>query len=90
MGDLLELIEKFISQPGKITHEECRRLLEGLGYKDKKRPGSDTVFHKKGCLPICVPIPHKNKYVLSPYIRRIIRLLELEDYLESAKGNKTN
>ncbi len=77
-----KLVWKFVNEPNEITSDECRRLLEYLGYEPNKKPGSETVFHKKGALPINVPTPKGNKYVKSPYIKRIVKLLELEEYRE--------
>ena len=82
MGILEKLVEKFISQPERITINECIRLLNELGYKAKKKRGAECVFHRPSSRPINVPTPKKSKYMKSPYIKRIIKLLELEDYLE--------
>ena len=80
-------MEKFVNEPCKITADECCRLLEILGYKEWKKPGSERIFHKKGSSAINVPTPKKSKFVKSPYIKRITELLGLEDYLESDDGN---
>lgn len=90
MASLQELTERFINEPDKISPDECRRLLEMLGYSEKKKPGSETVFHKKGASPINVPAPKRGKYVKSPYIKRIVKLLDLENYLEGAEGNEAD
>lgn len=83
MDNLRKLVEKFVNEPNNITPAECCRLLEILGYEEKKKPGSERVFHKKGSIAINVPTPKKSKFVKSPYIKRITALLELEEYLES-------
>ena len=82
MERLEKLVEKFISQPGKITINECERLLNEFGYTAKKKRGAERVFHKPSSRPINVPTPKKSKYIKSPYIKRITKLLELEDFLE--------
>jgi len=87
MGMLRKLVEKFVNEPDKITSDECCRLLEVLGYTEKKKPGSERVFHKKGSSAINVPTPKKSKFVKSPYIKRITEVLGLEDYLESDEGD---
>jgi len=82
MDSLEKLIEKFISQPERITINECVQLLNEFGYSAKKKRGAERVFHRSGSRPINVPTPKKSKYIKSPYIKRITKLLELEDYLE--------
>jgi predicted RNA binding protein YcfA (HicA-like mRNA interferase family) len=77
-----KLIIKIINEPRKVTESECERLLVTLGYKEKKKPGSERVFHKSGSWPITIPTPKKGKYVKSPYIKLMIKYTELEQYLE--------
>lgn len=83
MSSSEKLIKRFLDEPEKITADECARLLEFLGYEEKKKSGSERTFHKKGSYPINVPTPKKSKYVKSPYIKRIIKMLGLEVYRES-------
>ena len=59
MSSLQKLVEKFVNEPDKITSDECCRLLEMLGYKEKKKAGSERVFHKKDSSAINVPTPKK-------------------------------
>jgi hypothetical protein len=85
MGALERLAEKFVNEPGRITPDECYRLLEMLDYKKRRKAGSEMVFHKKGSSAINVPTPKKSKFVKSPYIKRITELLRLEEYIQSDK-----
>ncbi len=62
-----------------ITIEDCDRLLKEYGYWLQKGSGSHRVYHKKGVVPITVVVPKNTKYVLSPYVKRIIRDLRLEE-----------
>ena len=82
MDVLQKLVTKFINEPYQITENECERLLNILGYKERKKRGSERVFHKSGSIAINVPTPKKGKYVKSPYVKRIVKKLELEKYLE--------
>jgi len=82
MSRFREIVEKCVNQPDRVTPDECRRILEELGYEAKKKPGSEVVYHKKGARPINVPTPKNSRYVKSPYINRIVSLLELEEYLD--------
>lgn len=78
-----DIARKCISNPDKLTIEEIKRLLEYFGYTEKKKPGSECTFHKKGAYPINVPTPKGVKFVKSPYVKRLVGLLDLEDYVEN-------
>ena len=64
-----------------ITIEDCDRLLIAYGYELKKGRGSHRVYHKKGTMPLTMAIPKKSRYVLSPYVNRIVKDLGLGKYL---------
>ena len=74
-----KLINKFLTDKMHITIEDCDRLLIAYGYEYRKRGGSHRVYHKKGETPITVPIPKRKKYIVSPYIKSIIKTLGLEE-----------
>jgi predicted RNA binding protein YcfA (HicA-like mRNA interferase family) len=80
------LVKKLVNKPDKISINDVRRLLDYLGFKERKKPGSECVFHKKGKYPITVPTV-KGKYVKSFYVKRMLRILEMEEYLENFKGD---
>ena len=84
------LAKKFVTEPDRVTVDDCRRLLEELGYQRPKKPGSHAVYHKNGAYPITVPTPHSGRYVKSPYVKRIVKLLNLEEYLEGEEGDEPN
>lgn len=90
MSAFTDLVEKFINEPERITPGDCGRLLGFLGYSQKKNPGSERIYHKKGCSAINVPTPKHGRFVNPIYVKRIIRLLELEDYLEGGDRKKTD
>ena len=78
MTDIEKLIRKFLTDKTHITAEDCDRLLTYYSYELHKKRGSHRTYHKKGETPITVPIPKNGKYVLSPYVNRIIKDLGLE------------
>lgn len=83
MDAFQRLLRKFIDEPDRITPEDFKRLLaDHLGYREWKNSGSERTFHKKGANPLNVPTPHKGKYVKSSYVKRMVELLNLEDYVE--------
>ena len=86
MSTFKKLVRKLVDRPGKISINDVRRLLDYLGYEERKNPGSECVFHKKGKYPITVPTV-KGRYVKSFYVKKIVRILELEEYLENFKGD---
>ncbi len=79
---LRKLVKRFIDEPDRITPADCRRLLESIGFSLRKNPGSENIYHKKGFSAINVPTPKKGKYVKSPHIKRLVKLLDLEILLE--------
>jgi predicted RNA binding protein YcfA (HicA-like mRNA interferase family) len=81
-----KLVEKFVYEPDRITIDDVRELLVHFGYAERKNPGSHCVFHRKGSYPITIPVV-KGKHVKKVYVKRIVEILELEGYLESAKGD---
>lgn len=74
-----KLIEKFLSDRTHITVDDCDKLLNDYGYEIRKSSGSHRAYHKKGATPIIVVAPKKTKYILSPYVNRIIKDLGLEE-----------
>lgn len=74
-----KLIRKFLVDKMHITVGDCDSLLNAYGYELRKSGGSHRVYHKKGDAPVIVVIPKKSRYVLSPYVNRIIKDLGLEE-----------
>ncbi len=83
MSSINELARQFILRPETVTLNDIKRLLGLLDYKEKKKPGSECVFHKKGVTPLNVPTV-KGRKVKLYYIKRIAKILNLEDYLEES------
>jgi predicted RNA binding protein YcfA (HicA-like mRNA interferase family) len=81
------LIEAFVCRPESVTIADVRRLLSSFGYQEKKKPGSECVFHKKGSYPINVPTL-KGRKVKKQYIKLIVQKLDLEDLYERGTRNE--
>lgn len=82
----IKLVEKFLFETETISSiNDVRRLLELFDYKERRNPGSECIFHKKGAYPINVPTVGGRR-VKSVYVKRIIRLLSLEEWYERNKG----
>lgn len=73
-----KLIQKFLTDRTHITEDDCIRLLNYYAYTLHKSRGSHRVFHKKGAISITVVIPKNTKYIKSPYVQEIVRILKLE------------
>ena len=80
----VKLIKKLLFKPTAITIRDIRRLLELFDYQERKKSGSECLFHKKGTPPINVPTV-SGRYVKSPYVKRLINLLSLEEWYEKNK-----
>jgi len=81
VSSISKLVRKFIEQPKNIDIGDVRRLLEAFGYKEKRKPGSESTFHKSRSSPINVPTV-SGRAVKSPYVKRLVKILELEEWLE--------
>ncbi len=84
MSSLDKLVRKFLCQQNEITVKDIELLLQAFGYTEKRKPGSERVFHKKGGYPINVPTV-SGRAVRSPYVRRMAKLLNLEEWIEGTK-----
>jgi predicted RNA binding protein YcfA (HicA-like mRNA interferase family) len=73
-----KLIRKLLTDQTHITENDCIRLLNYYGYTLHKSGGSHRGFHKKGAISITVVIPKGTKYIKSPYVQEISRILKLE------------
>jgi hypothetical protein len=86
MSGLERLLRRFIFDQDKITLGDVERLLvDHFGYKLKKKPGSENVFHKKGANPFTVPTI-KGRHIKKIYVQRMVKILELEEHLEKLQG----
>jgi len=43
-----KLVQKFLTNSGRITVEDCEKLLTSNGYEFRKSSGSHRAYHKKG------------------------------------------
>jgi predicted RNA binding protein YcfA (HicA-like mRNA interferase family) len=73
-----KFVKRFLSRKS-ITVDDCDRVLTLSGYELHKSRGSHKVYHKKGMMPITVVVPKGTKYVKTPYVNSIIKILKLED-----------
>ena len=86
MSALERLVRKFLFKQNGITINDVRRLADSFGYTEKKKPGSEYTFHRTGSSPFTAPTV-KGRYVKREYVKRIVRILGLEEYLENSKGD---
>jgi predicted RNA binding protein YcfA (HicA-like mRNA interferase family) len=73
-----KLVNKFLNDRLHITIDDCHRLLTAYGYSLHKKGGSHRTYHRKGTVPITVIVPKNRKYIISPYVNKIIKDLKLE------------
>ncbi len=76
--DKEKLTQKFLNDKLRITIQDCDRLLTIYGYALHKGGGSHRVYHKKGAISITIVAPKKSKFVIAPYINKLIMDLGLE------------
>lgn len=81
MSSISKLVEKFLFRQNAIEVNDVKRLLHFFGYQERRNPGSECIFHKKGAYPINVPTV-QGRHVKSVYVRRLVKLLSLEEWYE--------
>lgn len=79
-----KLVEKFLFKPSAVDIGDVKRLMDAFGYQLRKKSGSEYVFHKKGDCPINVPTV-EGSHVKSPYVKRLAKRLNLEEWYEKSK-----
>lgn len=84
MSSFEKLIEKILYEQDAISAGDVRRLLRGFDYEEHRSPGSHLVFRKKGKPPIIVPTV-KGRYIKKRYIKKIVNILNLEEYIENSE-----
>ena len=88
MTSIEKLIEKFVYYPEKIKSiNDVRRVLDYFGYSERRKRGSECLFHKKGASAINVPTIG-GRGVKSVYVKIIVRTLNLEEWIEQKKGEQ--
>lgn len=85
MSSISKLVAKCLFKQNSITVNDIRRLLDALGYEERRSPGSECIFHKKGSNPINVPTV-KGRAVKIKYVKRLVKFLELEEWYDEHKG----
>jgi predicted RNA binding protein YcfA (HicA-like mRNA interferase family) len=73
-----KLVRRFLAKKN-ITVTDCDKVLTLYGYELHKSRGSHKVYHKKGAMPVTIVVPKGTRYVKTPYIDAIIRILKLGD-----------
>ncbi len=88
MSRLKKLVAKILQNPKHVSFEDLDKILREFGY-ERRQPGkgsSHYVYRKKDCKPITVP--KKKPFVKEYYVKKVIDLLELEDWYEETRSGK--
>jgi predicted RNA binding protein YcfA (HicA-like mRNA interferase family) len=86
MSKQQKALERLLSQPtpADITWEELKRVLQGLGYEEKRNTGSRRKFsHKKRQLVIILHEPHPENTINRRYIEQVVDHLKSNGLIES-------
>ena len=87
---ILYIVSYNMSSFEKLVRKLLSMMLGGFSLvlvtQSGKNPGSECIFHRKGSYPINVPTI-RGRYVKTPYVKRIVKIIELEEYLESFEGD---
>ena len=77
MSKHIKTIQRIINNPHNVSFDDLDKILRGMGYESRNNGSSHYVYSKEGCFPVTVP---KHKPVKEIYVKKVIELLELEDY----------
>ena len=83
MATFVKLVEKLLRRPVEASFEDIVRVLEYFGWELRNVKGSHFIYCKEGDMPFVV-VKQKNK-VKRGYIRKLIKILELEEWYETQK-----
>jgi predicted RNA binding protein YcfA (HicA-like mRNA interferase family) len=88
--DKWRLLERIRQSPRTVRPDKLCRLLELFGYERRDMPvrGSHLYYYtKRGHRSVHFPHPHPGKEVKVCYVRRIIRILEMERPSDESEEN---
>jgi predicted RNA binding protein YcfA (HicA-like mRNA interferase family) len=82
---LTKLVERFLSEPPEVRFEEARYLLEAFGFEEVRSKGSHHIFRHPDKRMQIIP-KSGGKRVKKPYVKEIVRLLNLEEWYENQQN----
>lgn len=81
MSRLRKLVEQFLREPPEVRFEDVYYLLVAFGFEEKRSRGSHHSFRNANGLKITVP-KTGGKMVKGVYVKQLIALLNLEEWLD--------
>ncbi|MFW6358934.1 MAG: type II toxin-antitoxin system HicA family toxin [Chroococcales cyanobacterium] len=84
MSKLEKLIQKFLLRPPEARFEDVRYVLEAFGYEEIRSKGSHHAFGNEAGEVIIIP-KKGGKKVNRTYLEEVIKLLNLETWLDERK-----
>ncbi len=92
-GKILKRVESLLRLPPEYPYEELRKVLEFLGFRERKAKGSHRVFVGPHPLPphskIRLVVPLKQgRWVKRVYLQQVIKTLDLEAWYGRQKSQK--
>lgn len=85
MGKLSKIVKELLANPPEVRFEDLQYVLEAFGFQAKRSKGSHHTFaNRKGQV---LTIPKKGgQKVKRVYIKRVVDLLELEQWQENRES----
>ncbi len=81
MANVKKLVKKMLRLPPEMRFDEVAKVLRWFGWQlDRSTSGSHFVYGKTGFPSITIPKKHKK--AKRGYIRKIIEILNLEEWYE--------
>jgi predicted RNA binding protein YcfA (HicA-like mRNA interferase family) len=83
VAKFLKLIKSLLKEPPEVEYNDIEKVLEYFGWELRNVRGSHFTYYKEGYMPFVV-VKQKNK-VKRGYVRKLIKILELEEWYEKQK-----
>ena len=82
MGRLDKVVDQFLRRPSEASFREVEYVLRAFEYTREGKRGKHQAFVKSGHPTFVVPLKKGRHMVKSVYIKKLVDLLNLEEWYE--------
>ncbi len=85
MTKLRKIVKELLANPPEVRFEDLQYVLEAFGFQAKRAKGSQHTFANRQGQVLTIPKKGGQK-VKRIYIKRVVDLLELEQWLKNQES----
>ncbi|MFQ4144964.1 type II toxin-antitoxin system HicA family toxin [Chlorogloeopsis sp. ULAP02] len=89
MSKLNKLVKQLLANPPEVRFEDLQYVLEAFGFEEKRSKGSHHTFEDSEVRVLTIP-KKGGKKVKKVYIKRVVNLLNLEQWLQNILEGEEN